>query len=202
MSDSECTTDAMPSPPRDKENIFIPNKGKKTKVQPKEEFYSGEENTDPRAKFHYDKGQQVNNIIQIINSPYARVGHDYIYESREKRKAAREAKIQETEKIAELKESMKPVLDVDIDALKHNIGANCWETFRKLGFLQAQIEQHKLQNHGPYSEFVRSVLVCWRQKHGKDAQVCMLACALWNSGEREALQKWSLQYDKLHETQK
>lgn len=32
MSDSECTTDAMPSPPRDKENVYRKYEKKKPKV--------------------------------------------------------------------------------------------------------------------------------------------------------------------------
>ncbi|XP_066158300.1 uncharacterized protein [Euwallacea fornicatus] len=192
FEEREYTTDAIPSPPRDKENI---------KIKPEKNCEMPNSENEPEFSFEYGNShkdkRQVINVMQISHSPYAHIGSVYHFNCSTSK--SKKFKIIETEKMKELKNCDKPVMAVDIDVVYEQIGKRYMETFVQLDFTRSQIEQQKLRFHDNIPELIRWLLVDWTQHKGRSkATVGVLANALWNSGQKEALKIWSEQYDEIH----
>ncbi|XP_066254914.1 uncharacterized protein [Euwallacea similis] len=192
FEEQEYATDAIPSPPRDKENA-------KMRPEKNGEMPKGEDESEFSFEYgnsHKDK-RQVINIMQISRSPYLHIGTTYnINYSTSKSK---KYKVIETEKMKELKNCNKPVVENDIDIVCGHIGKRYMETFVELDFTRSYIEQQKLRFHDDVPGLIRWLLVDWMQHKGRTkATVEVLANALWKSNQKEALKIWSEQYDDIH----
>ncbi|XP_030748336.1 protein immune deficiency [Sitophilus oryzae] len=189
MSDGN-TTDAMPSPPRDQNNQY---QNKSENIKHRSSFRSNKGVFDEESFPKPPPSQQVT-VINVQNSKVVHIGTVNNYNMCQSNKNKGTPKVEPTESINALRKSKNPVTEDDILFLSDHMNSKWVTLARHFKYSQGKIEQFGYKRTD-LKEIIYQFLLDWIRNNGtKKATVGVLAEALWQCDQQEALNIWSQQY--------
>ncbi|KAK9889912.1 hypothetical protein WA026_008718 [Henosepilachna vigintioctopunctata] len=133
-------------------------------------------------------------VINITNATGVQIGSNYTYivKSSKEKHSKKTKEYPKTDKIISLLNSKELVTEEDIQFISTHMDETWMETARKLDYSNGQISQFHCDyiNNG-LKEVIYQFLLDWIQHNGEDATVSKLCDALWNSGQRDCVSRWS-----------
>lgn len=190
MFEGECTTDAVPSPPRTRKTYSGKEYTKKTNVP------SEDDNKEDKDKSRQPPSQQVM-VYYIRNSSGIQFGNNYIIGNEPKKPQMH--RVVETDQIRALKSSTKPVTSDDNNIISQHLSEGWKDLARALGYKGGQIFQFEHNHVRDIRQCLYDLLTDWIEFKGPyEATVGKLAQTMWDTHQREALEVWAEQYDQIH----
>ncbi|KAL1493152.1 hypothetical protein ABEB36_011264 [Hypothenemus hampei] len=197
MSQAEYTTDAVPD--RHHANTgFEPEKenhseNKRNKKHNENILSDSDDSLDGITS-----GTQNTNSTIFYKCSALHFGHIYNLGTHTKWPTNPEPRLKETTLIKKMKLSNVPVIEKDLYIVGQHIGKGCFNLFRNLGLTQQLVERYEMRYREDIDGLIHKLLIVWKQENGKKATVGLLAQALWDSKEINAINEWSNQYDEIH----
>ncbi|KAL3289365.1 hypothetical protein HHI36_022800 [Cryptolaemus montrouzieri] len=217
---NDLTTDALPSPPRENlDHVQNTNPSRNEDVNNASSKHSNSSNSrkesDSDESDHCCSRNNSNNhpkrftnkisegipatsafanVINISNASGVQIGSNYTYiiKHTKDNDIKKTKHVPKTDKIISLLNSQELVTEKDLPFFASHMDEAWKETARKLDYSEGQISQfHSDFINSGIKEVIHQLLLDWLRNNGEAATMGKLIDALWNTGQKDCVMRWS-----------